>query len=163
MRKYFKKVGEDKKKPKDIVNLLGEIKGTTSMKSATSVKSPRNSVKSATSTKSATSIKSPRSSVKGGKKDKTHPSQNKKRPKDALDEIEKKKARTISSPQKDPLNCVGNKVAKYFDADLFYGTVTSYTKSQGGLWHVRYDDGDEEDLDRTEVSEAMKLFATEAR
>jgi len=170
MRKYFKKVGEEKKKVKEIVTLGNVVKDKSSVKSATSmksgaisVKSPRHSVKSATNVKSASSMKSPRTPVKVGKNDKPQHSQNKKRSKDLSDENEKKKARKNSFPQKDPLSCIGSKIAKYFDADIFYGTVTRYLKYQGGLWHVRYEDGDEEDLDQREVTEALKLFGSDVR
>lgn len=129
MRKFFKKVGEVKMKPKGTL-VIASMKSPTGMKSSTTIKTP------------------PNSAIK-------------KRSKDATDESEKKKARKIVSPQKDPLGCVGKKVAKYFGADVFYGTVTSYTRSQGGLWHVRYEDGDEEDLDRPEMIEALKLFVKE--
>ena len=54
------------------------------------------------------------------------------------------------------------RVAKYFDQDIYYGTVTTSKpfKSEEGilLWHVQYDDEDSEDLNKEELIQAIELF-----
>ena len=62
------------------------------------------------------------------------------------------------------MNFTNSPVAKRFDGEIFKGQITSYfppdpddAGDDQELWHVKYDDGDEEDLDRDEVEEAIKL------
>ena len=62
------------------------------------------------------------------------------------------------------MNLINSAVAKRFDGELFKGRITSYfppdpkdAEDEQELWHVQYDDGDEEDMDRSEVEEATKL------
>ena len=54
------------------------------------------------------------------------------------------------------------RVAKYFDGDIYYGTITTSKpfKSDKGilLWHVQYDDEDSEDLNKEELIQAIELF-----
>ena len=54
------------------------------------------------------------------------------------------------------------RVAKYFDQDIYYGTVTTSKpfKSDKGilLWHVQYDDEDSEDLNKEELIQAIDLY-----
>jgi len=76
--------------------------------------------------------------------------------KDEIEEVEMKKHKNDT---KDPRSYIHMKVGKYFDADLFFGTVTNYTKAQNGLWHVKYEDGDEEDYDKKELEEGLRLHA----
>jgi hypothetical protein len=52
---------------------------------------------------------------------------------------------------------IGNRVAKYFDEDLFLGTITAYDAENDWFTCV-YDDEDKEDLSRDEVMEAVKLY-----
>jgi hypothetical protein len=55
--------------------------------------------------------------------------------------------------------CVGKFVMKRFEQGLFKGTITTATKKRGRyLYHVLYEDGDSEDLDETEFSEAYELL-----
>ena len=53
-------------------------------------------------------------------------------------------------------------MAKYFDQDIYYGTVTTSKpfKSDKGilLWHVQYDDEDSEDLNKEELIQAIDLY-----
>ena len=53
------------------------------------------------------------------------------------------------------------RVAKYFDEDIYYGTITTSKpfKSDKGilLWHVQYDD-DSEHFNKEEVMEAIDLY-----
>ena len=55
------------------------------------------------------------------------------------------------------------RVAKYFDEDIYYGTITNSKpfKSDKGilLWHVQYDDDDDsEHFNKEEVMEAIDLY-----
>lgn len=73
---------------------------------------------------------------------------------------------------------VGCKAAKNFDGTIFSGTITKYTAATSdinadgkshddandadnfheALWHVQYEDGDEEDYNRQELLDAMALY-----
>ena len=62
------------------------------------------------------------------------------------------------------MNLTDSPVAKRFDGELFKGRITCYfppdpedAGDDQELWHVKYDDGDEEDMDRSEVEKAIKL------
>lgn len=51
-----------------------------------------------------------------------------------------------------------SKIAR-FERKVFFGTVADYDAgSKGGLWHVEYDDGDEEDFDEKDLKKALKLY-----
>jgi len=64
---------------------------------------------------------------------------------------------------------VGSRVAKDSDGTIYRGTVTKYTAGNRGnngneteaLWHVQYDDGDEEDFNRQELLDAIALHQRE--
>jgi len=56
---------------------------------------------------------------------------------------------------------IGVRVCKYFDLELFTGTITEYLPT--GLYHVVYDDGDEEDFDTVEFNSAKKLYVKEMK
>jgi len=55
-----------------------------------------------------------------------------------------------------PRTYIKTRVAKRFGRTLYFGTITHYRRE--GLWHVLYDDGDEEDYDRKDLSKAEKLY-----
>jgi hypothetical protein len=59
---------------------------------------------------------------------------------------------------------LGSQVAKCFGGIIYRGTVTKYTAGDGNddddteaLWHVQYEDGDEEDFNRQELLHAIAL------
>ncbi len=56
--------------------------------------------------------------------------------------------------------CVaGAQVAKMFNKDLFYGSVTEvWRNGMKKLYHVVYNDGDQEDLDLSECRRSVLLF-----
>lgn len=73
---------------------------------------------------------------------------------------------------------VTKRIAKDFDGVLYLGTVTRFASSldddddddddgaapaSDGMWHVQYDDGDEEDYDRTDLNKALALYDTQGR
>ena len=53
------------------------------------------------------------------------------------------------------MNYINSYVAKKFDDKLYIGLITNY---KGDLWHVEYDDGDEEDFDAIEVQMGIQLY-----
>ena len=62
------------------------------------------------------------------------------------------------------MNLINSPAAKRFDGEIYKGRITTYfppdpkdPEDEQELWHVKYDDGDEEDMDRSEVEEAIKL------
>lgn len=60
-----------------------------------------------------------------------------------------------------PKKFIGQRIAKYFmnpNEVLYFGTIDNYTASKK-LWHVTYDDDDEEEYDRNDVREAILLYA----
>ncbi len=78
--------------------------------------------------------------------------------------------RQKSTPRKkalDPKKYVGQRIAKYFDAptddnennqEIYFGTVERYTE-EDKLWHIAYDDGDEEDFDLNDLKVAVHEYA----
>ena len=75
--------------------------------------------------------------------------------------------KTPSSAQKEGGSSYVNKrIAKEFDDGIVYrGTITRYTDdgSADGLWHIAYDDGDEEKFSLVELEAGLKLFESEAK
>lgn len=69
-----------------------------------------------------------------------------------------------SDPGEDPAKYIGIRVAKYFSKALFFGTVSHFvldTEAEcGAYWHVKYDDGDREDLDKSELLKTIALYVT---
>jgi len=58
-----------------------------------------------------------------------------------------------------PTDFVQRRVAKDFDGDCFYGNLTAYDDSETPvLWHVVYDDGDEEDYTKKDLLRAVKHY-----
>ena len=55
---------------------------------------------------------------------------------------------------------VGARVAWMFDSHAYAGTCDGWrrTSSLGVMWHVTYDDGDEEDFSRTDMHYGMLLY-----
>mmetsp|Transcript_6122 Transcript_6122/g.11605 ORF Transcript_6122/g.11605 Transcript_6122/m.11605 type:complete len:463 (-) Transcript_6122:1739-3127(-) len=52
---------------------------------------------------------------------------------------------------------VGARIAKDFDAGLFFGTITKYY-SDTKFWIVEYDDGDDEEYDANELKKALRHY-----
>jgi len=81
----------------------------------------------------------------------------------------KKKAeptKKSTTPAQSGSSYVNKRIAKEFDNGIVYrGTVTKYTEddSADGLWHILYDDGDEEDFSLSELEAGMKLFESESK
>ena len=58
---------------------------------------------------------------------------------------------------------LGRRVAKYFHEEVYYGTVSRWlpayeNRDKVHLWHVVYDDGDQEDYEREELDTALNLY-----
>ena len=56
----------------------------------------------------------------------------------------------------DPSRVINRRVAKYFEGQIFFGTVSSYDPREG-LWQIDYDDGDEEEFDKNELKVHLRL------
>ena len=53
---------------------------------------------------------------------------------------------------------VGMTVQKDFDGEPYWGSITAIDEDDNGvkLYHIKYDDGDEEDMDYDECFSALK-------
>jgi hypothetical protein len=64
---------------------------------------------------------------------------------------------------------VGRRVAKYFGMALYAGTIVAYyteTEMEAGvgeLWHIRFDDGDKEDVGEAELIALLELYQQNRR
>lgn len=69
---------------------------------------------------------------------------------------------TENAIQKNPESYIERRVAKYFDTDLYFGTVTAFKKAETSddedYWHITYDDGDQEDYDLTDMVAQLKEY-----
>ena len=52
---------------------------------------------------------------------------------------------------------IGSRISREFDSKIYHGTVDGHNPRRR-LWHVTYDDGDAEELDRYELLSAIELF-----
>lgn len=83
-----------------------------------------------------------------------------------------KKAKRSSSPapkkKVDETKYINMRVAKEFEQEddegqmyneIFYGTIDAFVGTPDSpLWHVKYDDDDEEDYDEKDIKKALKLY-----
>jgi hypothetical protein len=73
----------------------------------------------------------------------------------------KTKSMANSIKSRDPKEFLGRRVAKYFGEDLYFGYVDREKKDEEDgeqLWHVTYDDDDQEDYDHEDLKLAMLLY-----
>ncbi len=56
-----------------------------------------------------------------------------------------------------PTDFIGQRITKTFDEGNFDGSIISYD-ADANFWKVKYDDGDEEDLDYYEVTASISLY-----
>jgi len=52
---------------------------------------------------------------------------------------------------------IGDKVAKMFANKLYFGSITGY-RQRLRFWQVKYDDGDEEEFNKKELTKALDLY-----
>jgi hypothetical protein len=73
----------------------------------------------------------------------------------------KKRTRNPKTSSGSPDEYVNKRVAKWFDAELFFGTVKyiSNPEEKDTWWHITYDDDDEEDFDIRQLRKALKVYA----
>ena len=57
--------------------------------------------------------------------------------------------------------CIGTRIAKLFDGEVYFGSITQYNEKTQ-FWHVVYDDNDEEDYDPRDLEGAGKLYRKES-
>ena len=50
------------------------------------------------------------------------------------------------------INFINTYIAKKFDDEVFFGLITNY---KGALWHVEYDDGDNEEFYVTKLKKGI--------
>jgi len=60
-----------------------------------------------------------------------------------------------TDPIKDPRYYLGKRIGKEFGEEIFFGNIVSYDDE---LWHVKYDDGDEEDYDINDLKKYQKTY-----
>jgi len=71
---------------------------------------------------------------------------------------ENDKFKSAAKPTKGETNThVDARIAKNFDAGLFFGTITKHYPKHD-VWFVEYDDGDEEEFDADELDVALRLY-----
>jgi hypothetical protein len=68
-----------------------------------------------------------------------------------------KKSPPKKKEKKDPFSYCNKRVAKFFQGNVFFGTISRYV-DKAKYWAIDYDDGDEEEFDETEVQRHMKLY-----
>ena len=71
---------------------------------------------------------------------------------------ENDKFKSAAKPAKGTTNkYIDARIAKNFDAGLFFGTITKHYPEHD-VWFVEYDDGDEEEFDADELDAALRLY-----
>lgn len=61
----------------------------------------------------------------------------------------------------DPHSFIGQRAAKAFGKDIFYGKIDKFTAESDGeeeFWHITYDDGDDEEYDAEDLKVALTLY-----
>jgi hypothetical protein len=74
---------------------------------------------------------------------------------------EKKAKVKTPSKKQSPFSYIGQRVAKFFGDDVFFGTIKKYIEPGAGefdLWHIVYDDDDQEDFDSKDLRKALNLY-----
>ena len=56
----------------------------------------------------------------------------------------------------DPTSVINRRVAKTFEGQIFFGTVSSFDVREQ-LWQIDYDDGDEEEFDQDELKVHLRM------
>ena len=72
--------------------------------------------------------------------------------------VKKEKTKVVSA---EPTRAfINTRIAKDFDGDIYFGTITECDSSENSspLWHVKYEDGDEEDFDRKDLKKVQRLY-----
>merc|ERR1712025_1388288 len=64
-------------------------------------------------------------------------------------------SQSSTDSKKDPECYLGKRIGKEFGRDIFFGKIVSYDDE---LWHVEYDDGDEEDYDINDLKKYQKTY-----
>jgi len=79
----------------------------------------------------------------------------------------KRKRPSLEKKSDDPQKFIGQRLAKYFDDPtdedpdnqvLYFGIIDNFSK-ENSLWHIKYDDDDEEEFDYSEIRKAILLYA----
>ena len=52
---------------------------------------------------------------------------------------------------------VNKRIAKFFDKQLYFGTITNYN-TQRKFWCINYDDGDYEEMEFKDLNSCLRLY-----
>ena len=76
--------------------------------------------------------------------------------------LAKKPKRSPPGLKKADEDYVGDRVAKDFDGEIYFGTVQEVWHDKGEkLWQIKYDDSDEEDVDKKDFIGLVSLYEKE--
>jgi hypothetical protein len=66
----------------------------------------------------------------------------------------------IPNPKDSPEALIGKRIAKFFEKELFFGTVESIVDDDTDetWWHIHYDDDDSEDMGAHQVRAGLRLY-----
>jgi len=87
-----------------------------------------------------------------------------KRPAEETPGARKKTKKSTSKPTKQGKDYEGDRVAKDFDGEIYFGIVGDVWRDSDeevDLWRITYDDNDAEDMDKKELLKALKLYEKE--
>ncbi len=71
----------------------------------------------------------------------------------------KRKVDAVSIDSMDPKSLLKKRIAKTFTGEVFFGEITKYEEEgSDSWWHVVYDDGDSEDLEKAEMEQCLALY-----
>ena len=63
----------------------------------------------------------------------------------------------MPDPASDPAFYVNRRVGKFFEGSIYFGSV-SHFDLKAKLWQIDYDDGDEEEFDKTEILTHINIY-----
>ena len=142
MIKLFEEVGEKNKgETKDISSSLDKEKNKVE-------------VEAKNETKDTKSLET--SNKKSSNENKIAPN-GKRKMSSSPNSTDSKKKKNATTKAKTPLDYINDRVSKWFDEDLYFGTVTGYDKKEK-LWKILYDDDDEEEFEKKELIVAIQLY-----
>lgn len=100
----------------------------------------------------------------GAKKHEVTASNKRSSPSDGRNEPTRKKVNSVGVDKltKPDEDYIGDRVAKYFLKELYFGEVTEYWRDDdfgSRYWHILFDDGDNEDQDELDLIESLDLYA----
>ena len=92
---------------------------------------------------------------------------NKKRPRPEATPVKEAKKAKKKEKKENPRRFIGQRIAKFFEAptvdnpdhqELYFGIIDNYSNANK-LWHILYDDDDQEEFDLSEIRNAIILYS----